>query len=59
MTSGGYAYQSGQFATPLSTNATVTGTGGVYRYGANGSGIPTGTFNSTGYYVDALVTPTQ
>jgi hypothetical protein len=56
MTNGGYAYQGGQFASPQSTNVYVTGTAGVFRYGTNGSGIPTSTYNNTGYYVDALVT---
>ncbi len=52
---GGYSYTSSYFATaytagPLTAPA---GANGVYRYGTGG-GFPTGSFNSTNYWVDVV-----
>jgi hypothetical protein len=52
---GGYAADSGYFATSGAGHAPLTapaGGNGVYRFG---SGFPTQTFNSTNYWVDVVV----
>jgi hypothetical protein len=57
---GRYAADPGYFATarsvyPLTGPASVAGAGnGLYKYGA--SGFPTGSYNSTNYWVDAVFT---
>lgn len=52
---GRYASSPGFFATPLTVGSLTAraGDNGVYRYGSGG-GFPTGSYNSTNYFVDVV-----
>ncbi len=55
----GYAATGGYFSAPIASgDMTVSGTNGVYAYGAAGS-FPTSTYNGTNYWVDIVYTPSE